>query len=149
VSRRSALCRIWNHVWITSLALGLACLQSTEPRPSTLQLDGTWHYAGIQTGESAQTLTGTLTISNQSGSSFQGRLDIVSVDARTGQPTPLSGVVSGAESSSGVVDFDARLEVLRRHVGQVVADTISGTWIGEVGNGTVSSGTFRAERQSR
>jgi hypothetical protein len=140
---------ISNRLWIASLALGVACLKSTELQPATLQLDGTWRYTGIQTGEPAATLSGTLTISNQSGSSFQGQLDIVAVDMRTGQSTPLSGLVSGAQSSSSVIDFDARLEVLRRHVGQLLADTISGTWISEVGAGTVSSGTFRAERQSR
>jgi hypothetical protein len=140
---------VWGSVRITALALGLACLKSTEPQPSTLQLDGTWRYTGVEIGEAPATLTGTLIISSQSGSSFRGRLDMVTVDTRTGLSKPLSGDVSGEESSSSVIDFDARLEVLRRHVGQLVADTISGTWIGEVVDGTVSSGTFRAERQSR
>jgi hypothetical protein len=62
----------------------------------------------------------------------------------------LGGLVSGSESASGVIDFDANVEASpRRHVGQIVADTITGTWIGEASNGTMSSGTFRVEREAR
>ena len=134
------------------LALGCliatsACLKSTEPQPSMLQLNGTWSYTGVQTSPVRENLSGTLTISRESGTSFQGRLDVISTNTQTGQSTVLGGLVSGAESSD-VIDFDADLETApRRHVGQIVADTITGTWVGSTTNGTMSSGTFRVERQ--
>lgn len=125
---------------------GTACLRSTAPGPSVLQLNGTWKYTGAQTQPVRQTLTGTLAISRESGTSFQGRLDIVATNEQTGQSTLLGGLVSGSESGTDVIDFDASLETVRRHVGQIVADTITGTWIGSQPDGTISSGTFRAER---
>jgi hypothetical protein len=127
-----------------------ACLKSTEPQPSTLQLAGTWKYTGVQTGSVPETLDGTLTISRESGISFQGRLDVVGTNSQTGQTRVLGGLVSGSESGDDVIDFDADLEAApRRHVGQIVADTITGTWVGEGSNGTMSSGTFRVEREPR
>ena len=135
---------------IVGTMLVSGCLKSTEPQPSLLQLNGTWNYTGIQTGPVRETLTGTLTISRESGTSFQGRLDLVAVNSQTGQSRVLGGLVSGAESASDVIDFDADVELSpRRHVGQIVADTISGTWVGSASDGTTSSGTFRVERESQ
>jgi hypothetical protein len=114
-----------------------------------LQLNGTWNYTGVQTQPVREILNGTLTVSRESGASFQGRLDIVAANEQTGQSTVLGGLVSGSESSSSVIDFDANLETVRRHVGQIVADTITGTWIGPSPDGTVSSGTFRVERETK
>ncbi len=126
------------------------CLKSTEPQPSLLQLNGTWNYTGIQTGPVRETLTGTLTISRESGTSFQGRLDLVAVNSQTGESRVLGGLVSGSESPSEVIDFDADVESSpRRHVGQIVADTISGTWVGSASDGTTASGTFRVQRESQ
>jgi hypothetical protein len=125
------------------------CLRSTDPLPSVLGLNGTWTYTGVQTGPVRETLTGTLTISRESGTSFQGRLDLVGVNEQSGQSRVLGGLVSGSESGTDVIDFDADLETTRRHVGQIVADTITGTWIGSSPGGTMSSGTFRVERETR
>jgi hypothetical protein len=114
-----------------------------------IQLNGTWKYTGIQTVPVRETLTGTLTISRESGTSFQGRLDLVGVNSQTQQQRLLGGVVSGSESGTDVVDFDADLESTpRRHVGQIVADTITGTWVSSA-DGNMSSGTFRVERETR
>lgn len=125
-----------------------ACLKSTEPQPSLLQLNGTWNYVGVQTSPTRENLSGMLTISRESGTSFQGRLDLVTTNTQSGQSTVLGGLVSGAESGGSVIDFDADLESTpRRHVGQVVADTISGTWVGTSSGGVVATGTFRVERQ--
>jgi hypothetical protein len=129
------------------LLLGAGCLKSTAPEPSVLQLNGNWKYTGVQTQPIRETLTGTFTVSRESGTSFQGRLDIVAANEQTGQSTVLGGLVSGTESGNNVIDFDANLETVRRHVGQIVADTITGTWIGPSPDGTVSSGTFRVERE--
>jgi hypothetical protein len=132
------------------VALVSGCLKSTEPQTSLLQLDGSWSYTGVQTGPVRETLSGTLTISRESGTSFQGRLDLVAVNSQTGESRVLGGLVSGSESASNVIDFDADLESSpRRHVGQMVADTISGTWVGSSSGASMSSGTFRIERESR
>jgi hypothetical protein len=114
-----------------------------------IQLAGDWSYSGVQTQPVRQTLAGTLIVSRESGTSFQGRLDLVETDEQSGQNTVLGGLVSGSESGTSVIDFDANLEAVRRHVGQIVADTITGTWIGAASDGSMSSGTFRAERATK
>jgi hypothetical protein len=148
-AKRSRI-RMSLHVLVLASVVLSGCLRSTEPQPSLLQLNGSWNYTGIQTGPVRESLSGTLTISGESGTSFQGRLDLVGVNSQTGQSRVLGGLVSGSESSSSVVDFDANVESTpRRHVGQIVADTITGTWIGSSPDGTMSSGTFRVERETR
>lgn len=135
---------------IVTSGLLSACLKSTAPQDSLVQLSGSWNYSGVQTGPVQETLSGTLTISRESGASFQGRLDLVGVNPQSGQTRVLGGLVSGAESATDIIDFDADLESSpRRHVGQIVADTITGTWIGSSPDGTMSSGTFRVERETR
>lgn len=136
--------------FLPALLLLGACLKPTDVQPSQLTLGGTWSYSGAQTNPVRENLSGTLTISIESGTSFQGRLDAVGVNPQTGQNRVLMGLVSGTEESSSFIDFDADVEtVARRHVGQIVADTITGTWVGSSSDGTVISGTFRAERQPR
>jgi len=135
---------------LSGCALLSACLKSTEPQPSLLQLNGSWNYTGVQTSPVHEMLTGTLTISRESGTSFEGRLDLVGVNSQTGQSRVLGGLVSGSESGTDVIDFDADLEATpRRHVGQIVADTATGTWVGASADGSMSSGTFRVEREMR
>ena len=128
--------------------LAAACLKSTDVQPSLLLLNGTWTYSGVQTAPLRETLSGTLTISGASGTSFQGQLVLVGVNAQN-QSRSLNGSVSGTESGSNVIDFDANLDTQRRHVGQALADTVKGTWVSSSSDGTMSSGTFRIERESR
>ena len=136
-------------VFVTSGLLS-ACLKSTAPQDSLMRLNGSWNYTGVQSGPVQETLTGTLTISRESGASFQGRLYLERFNPQSGLTTVVEGQVSGSESATNVVDFDADLESSpRRHVGQIVADTITGTWIGSSPDGTMSSGTFRVERETR
>jgi hypothetical protein len=135
---------------IATSGLASACLQSTEPQPSQLGLIGSWNYTGIQSGPVRETLTGTLTISRESGTSFQGQLVLEAVNSQTGEQRVFNGPVSGSESGVDVIDFDANVESApRRHVGTIVQDTISGTWIGSSSGGTMTSGTFRVERETR
>jgi hypothetical protein len=128
-----------------------ACLKSTEPQPSLIQLNGSWNYTGIQTFPVPETLSGTLSITRESGTSFQGRLDLLGINSQTQQQRLLNGTVSGSESGTDVIDFDADLleATPRRHVGQIVADTITGTWVGSSSDGNMSSGTFRVERETK
>ncbi len=135
---------------IAWIALLSACLQSTAPLPSVLQLNGSWTYTGVQTAPVRENLTGTLTISRESGTSFQGDLALVGVNAQTNMTRTFGGVVSGSAPGANVIDFDANVETPpRRHVGQIVADTITGTWVRTAPDGTTSSGTFRVERITR
>jgi hypothetical protein len=132
-----------------AVSLISACLRSTGPQPSRIQLAGTWSYTGVQTSPVRESLSGTLNISSESGMSFQGRVDLVGVN-QANQSRVLGGLVSGSELGTDIVDFDASVETIpRRHVGQIVADTISGTWIGSAPDGTRSSGTFRVQRVTR
>ena len=134
---------------LAAVSLISACLRSTGPQPSLIQLAGTWSYAGVQTSPVRENLSGTLSISSESGTSFQGRVDLVGVN-QANQSRVLGGLVSGSELGTDIVDFDASVETTpRRHVGQIVADTISGTWIGSAPDGTRSSGTFRVQRVTR
>jgi hypothetical protein len=131
-----------------SIAVLSSCLRSTAPQSSVSQLNGSWNYTGVQTGPVRENLIGTLTISGGSETTFQGQLDLVGVNPQTGQSRVLGGTVTGSELGSNVIDFDASLETTpRRHVGQIVADTIQGTWVGSSPDGSMSSGTFRAERK--
>lgn len=132
---------------LVASVLATGCLSSTAPQPSAIQLNGTWKYTGVQTQPVRETLTGTLTISRESGTSFQGQLQLVATNEQSVQ-TVLAGLVSGSQSNGNLIDFDANLETVRRHVGQIVADTITGNWIGTAPSGT-SSGTFRVERETR
>jgi hypothetical protein len=133
---------------LVSIGLGTGCLKSTEPEPGQVQLIGTWSYSGTQTGGMRENLVGELRILSESGSTFEGRLDIVGTN-EAGDSRVMSGSVSGS-GESDVVDFDAHVEAsARRHVGQVVGNTITGTWVGSTPGGSVSSGTFRAERESQ
>src|SRR6266853_3146684 len=77
-----------------------ACLKSTEPQPSLLQLNGSWNYTGVQTAPVRETLTGTLIISRESGTSFQGQLNLVGVNSQSQQQRILTGSVSGSESGT-------------------------------------------------
>ncbi|MFL5559541.1 MAG: hypothetical protein ACJ794_12980 [Gemmatimonadaceae bacterium] len=127
-----------------------ACLKSTEPQASVLDLKGSWSYTAVQSSPVPETLTGTLTISRESGTSFQGRVDLVGVNSQSGESRLLSGLVSGSASGNDVIDFDADVDgTPRRHVGQIVADTIAGTWVGSSSGGPISTGTFRVERETR
>jgi hypothetical protein len=149
-SKKQRLRRVAAVLTLTSCVMLPGCLKSTDPQPSLLALNGSWNYTGVQTSPVQETLTGTLTISRESGTSFQGQLYLVGVNSQTGQNRVLSGLVSGLASDTDVVDFDAHLEAApRRHVGQILADTMTGTWVGAAADGSMASGTFRVERQSR
>jgi hypothetical protein len=151
MSRRmkSRFRRVIGAAGLVAVSMVSACLSSTGPQPSLIQLAGTWNYTGIQTSPVREALSGTLQISSESGTSFQGRVDLVGLN-QANQSRVLGGLVSGSELGTDIVDFEASVETTpRRHVGQLVADTISGTWIGIAPDGAKSSGTFRVERVTR
>ena len=133
---------------LASCTLLSGCLKSTGPQESLLDLAGDWHYTGDQAPPVSETLVGTLTITRESGVSFQGKLVLQAVNEQTQLPRTLTGAVSGSESGTGVIDFDATIESnTRRHVGTIQADTIEGTWVSPSDH--TMSGTFRAVRETR
>lgn len=144
--------RSWRRASLMCLgvtAIFGGCLSSTEGRPSALGLTGEWNYTGVQTGPVREILTGQLRILGESGTSFQGTLSVVGVNEATGESRVMTGPVSG-NGEAGVIDFDANVETsARRHVGQIADNTITGTWVGPSSGGTMSSGTFRAERETQ
>lgn len=138
---------------IARLLFGLAllsmigCLQPTDTGVSSVSLAGRWQYSATQAGASMNTLNGTLLISQQSGASFQGSLSVSSTNTETGETRSIAGTLSGSAPTVGAIDFDVSLEQLpRRHVGQLVGETLSGTWLQLSEQGVAASGTFRAQR---
>jgi hypothetical protein len=146
VSRAVALIR--GTMMLALIQSASSCLSSTAAQPSISNLSGSWTYTGTQTSPVRENLTGTLRISSESGPSFQGTLDVVGTNPQTQTNRVMGGSVSGSTQGSDVVDFDANLETTRRHVGQIVADTVTGTWVDSAPGGTMASGTFRLEKQN-
>lgn len=146
--RRRARLNATAAIAVISTILASACLNSTDPQPPTIPLIGSWRYTGTQTGVIRETFTGTLVIGRQSGSAFQGSIDLVATNVVTGDARTLNGILSGVVASSNAVDFDVSVDLIpRRHVGQLIGDTIAGTWVGTAAGGGTVSGVFRAERR--
>lgn len=125
----------------------IGCLQPTDTGVSSVSLAGHWQYSATEAGASARTLNGTLVISQQSGASFQGTLSVSSTNTETGETQSLAGTVSGSAPKAGAIDFDVSLEQLpRRHVGQLVGETLTGTWLRLSEQGVAATGTFSARR---
>ena len=130
--------------WAVAATLaGLACgATATDSGPPPVALLGKWTYTGIETS-STITISGTLTVSSQSGKSLTGSVAWTQDDG-VGGTTPLSGPVTGQALDSTSVTFDAFLaSATRHHLGTVKADTIFGTWVDLTTGGPGASGTFR------
>lgn len=126
------------------------CLRPTDTGLSSVSLAGRWQYSAVQTGVSAGTMNGTLVIGPQSGAGFQGSLEVTATSAETGEIRSLAGTVSGSAPAVGAIDFDVFLEQQpRRHVGVLVGDALSGTWVRLSESGVAASGTFSAHRLSK
>jgi hypothetical protein len=130
-------------------ALALTCTSPASPcgtGPEPVALVGDWVYEGTQTSPPA-TLSGTLTIDNQSGQDFYGTLEVTETDGSG--PRTLSGVVTGCAVDATSVDFDAFLPGARRHLGTVTVnpDSIKGTWVESgMGGPPSASGSFKSAR---
>jgi len=141
---RLLLARLFLAASVSSLA---ACLQPTDTGASSVSLDGRWQYSAVETGASGGTMNGTLVIGQHSGASFQGSLEVTSTSAETGEIRSLAGSLSGSAAAIDAIDFDVFLELTpRRHVAQLVGDTLSGTWVRLSDQGISASGTFSARR---
>jgi hypothetical protein len=141
-SPRSPVC-----VFTAILAIAvLACSNPTDEGPARFPLARDWQYSAEQRAPGFLRVNGSVRISSQSGTRFDGSVDVVELDD-TGVADRRVGLLGGRFQDSVTVDFDIRLESeIRRHVGRVSADTISGEWALTSG-GSASGGTFRMVRQ--
>lgn len=114
---------------VVALALSAAsCATTTAPGGSSVDIQGRWHYAGTQTTGSATAYDGTVTITAQSGSKFNGGFD-AQASTPAGGVVRVSGIVAGVLVTTTSIDFDLDLgDDVRRHVGKIRGDTISGAW---------------------
>lgn len=127
------------------LLLGCTVTPTDEGPPRYL-LARSWRYESQQAApRSAVRAEGGVQITFQSGLRFDGAVDLMEVDF-AGVSERRTGVLSGRFRDSLHVDFDVRLDAeIRRHVGAVRGDTVSGEWA-EVTSPTPVTGTFRMVR---
>lgn len=105
-------------------------------------ISGAWSYAATQTSPSAATLTGTLTLTRP-GTCTIGGTAAGTIDTGDGSPEMFGVSVSGVFLDETTVDLSIEIDGERRHIGDAVADTISGTW---ADGSSGATGSFRAER---
>ena len=126
----------------------VACQRIMEPDLPGVPVVGSWRYSGRQTVPADADLTGTLSVTGQTGAQISGALDFIETDTR-GLQRRVAGLLLGRTIDSTTLDFDVSLTaVTRRHVGRVVGDSIVGTWIEQPAGGSAptASGTFRGAR---
>ena len=124
------------------------CTASTDPGRPGVPVVGSWRFTGRQLSPADGELSGTLSVSSQSGATIAGSLDVVETDGRGGQRRS-AGPFVGRTLDSTTVDFDVTLSgATRRHVGQVARDSMTGTWIEQslLGGAPTASGSFVAVR---
>lgn len=129
------------------LLSALAACDSGSTGPATgVVLTGSWTYTATQTLPQLA-MTGTLSITDQSGSEINGALAYEETDAQ-GIVRNRVGRINGRVRSSTTVDFDAFIDdAALRHVGSFAGDSLSGTWIDNTG-GNTRTGRFVAKRRS-
>ncbi len=101
-----------------------------------------WRYNGTQRMPTLVRIEGALVLTRVSGDRFEGSLDVLRTDA-LGQVERVRGLVAG-RNRDNTMDFEANLDGNTvRHVGRVVGDSVSGTWLDDSGLGSLLvSGDF-------
>jgi hypothetical protein len=141
MTRRVKGFRLLVPIIVTTL-LGSSCVAATDGGTAGVPLLGTWEYTGTQLSPELR-LQGTLVVSHQSGSRFDGSADVVEQSVG-GMSRRLIGVLGGRTLDSVTVDFDMVIDAAtRRHFGTVRGDSIVGSWVEGLGEG--ASGSFRAK----
>jgi hypothetical protein len=140
--------RRWRHaarrsVFGAALALAAGCGTITDAGDASIDLRGSWRYAGEQSTGEQLFLDGTLAVTTRSGPTFGGSITVDERNAR-GAVRSIVGIVGGTVYSNGVIDMDVALDAATlRHVGTISADTLRGNWTTADG---LRSGSFRAVR---
>ena len=134
----------WLAVVLVAI-LAAACQSPVSACEAVTSLLGTWRYSGMQDAPASAALEGSLEITSESCDGFQGRLDVTQ-SAIAGATLHLAGPVSGRVISGNSVRFDAWVTAIpRQHVASLESGTVEGSWV-KVGDGSVETGSFRAER---
>lgn len=122
-------------------ALG-GCSLLTAPEGVAANVVGSWTYTGTQTTP-ALLLEGSIAITAQSGATISGTASWDEYEGMVLTGTD-GGPVAGRVIGPSDVDFDVVTPSGdRRHVGRLVADTMTGAWVQLPGG---QSGEFRAVR---
>lgn len=126
-----------------ALACAAACSSATDAGTTSRSVVGQWGYSATQSTPVTATLTGTLSVTQQTGHDFQGTLDVIQQDGQ-GNMTHLAGIVSGQVLDSASLVFTAFLDLVgRQHLATIARDSVHGTWV-EQESGFVNSGSFVA-----
>ena len=133
--------------FVGSLAVAGCSSAAANDGPPAFPLAASWHYVAEQRLPSIAHLEGDIQVTHQSGLRFDGSIDVFLTDA-SGRADRRTGLLAGRTLDATNVDFDARLDDsdVRRHLGHLSGDTISGEWAQSTGT-LVASGTFRMVRR--
>jgi hypothetical protein len=134
-----------NLVAATALVAG-ACASPTASCDAAGAVTGHWSYAATQETPVHGTLTGSLVISSQTCTDFQGALDVIE-RLTTGESRRIAGPVSGSLVDTDVARFEVTLGgVGREHLVRLHGDSMSGSWV-ETGGSLQGNGRFGGRRQ--
>jgi hypothetical protein len=119
-----------------------ACESPTGDDGSAVDVQGDWLYTATQVTPQLN-LEGVFGITEQDGASFSGTAAFTEIDAQ-GTRRTRAGAINGRVVGGDVVDMDVYVDAeIRRHVGRVAADSMTGSWSI---SGTSLNGTFRTRR---
>jgi hypothetical protein len=128
------------------LVLLAACDSGTSLDDDAVDVRGTWSYIANQSTPPLD-FQGSLSITEQDGASFSGRVELQEKDAQ-GTIRNRVGVVSGRVIARDAIDFDAFIGLEpRRHVARVAADSMFGSWAESLQ--LPLTGKFTARRSDR
>jgi hypothetical protein len=127
-------------------AVAAGCASPTATCDGAGSVTGNWSYSATQETPVAGTLTGSLVISSQNCTDFQGALDVVE-QLGTGESRRVAGPVSGSLVDGDVARFEVTLGgVGREHLARLRGDSITGSWV-ETGGSLQGNGRFAGRRQ--
>ncbi len=120
-----------------------ACDSPTDGGMAPVNVEGRWTYQAAQITPLLN-MSGALDIDEQDGRSFNGTVTFTEVDAQ-GTQHVRAGLLTGRVLGDDVLDIDIYVDAqVRRHVGRLAADSITGTW--SVTGAGAQSGSFTARR---
>lgn len=124
-----------------------ACSSPTASCAGGDGLAGRWEYHATQDAPiPGGTLNGSLVITAQGCTDFQGALDVVEVLA-TGETRRIAGPVSGTLLDATVARFEVTLAgTTREHLARLRGDSLGGSWV-ESSGALQGSGSFGGRRQ--
>lgn len=130
------------------LAVTAGCTSTTGPCETGKDVQGNWRYSAVVQAPLRATLTGTLSVTQQSCGVFSGSLNVVEVTS-TGLTRQRSGPMNGKIIDASSLRFDVFLDAdSRQHLASISGDSLSGTWVIVDPSGSSPSGTFSSSRSA-